>query len=86
MSAGNLTVFILIAFASGWMISVLFGAWWVPWRRMRVGRCPLCNSSPPLPQCPVCEGSFQYGPQFKGRVQQVWGRRYKAHEWARRVR
>lgn len=30
--------------------------------RLRRGYCPLCNSSPPRPGCPVCEGRREYGP------------------------
>lgn len=39
----------------------LRGSW-----RLRRGYCPLCNSSPPRPSCPVCEGRHDYGPLIGG--------------------
>lgn len=31
-------------------------------RRLKHGFCPGCYSSPPRPECPLCEGEVEYGP------------------------
>ncbi|SNS58970.1 hypothetical protein [Rhodococcoides kyotonense] len=77
---------LLVAFSVGWFASWVFGGTWVPWRRARVGQCPLCFSHPPLPECPVCEGDRRYGPAHRGKAQQIWLRRYRGQEWWRRIR
>lgn len=37
------------------------GRWRLAWRY-----CPACNSSPPRPGCPVCDGSYDYGAHASG--------------------
>jgi len=31
-------------------------------RRLKHGFCPGCHSSPPRPECPLCEGEHHYAP------------------------
>lgn len=40
--------------------------YWAGRWRLRHGFCPACNSSPPRPSCPVCEGSYEYGRHASG--------------------
>jgi hypothetical protein len=50
-------------------------AWWVRWRgwrRITRGLCPVCCSSPPRPDCPVCRGTFAYGPRIPAEVVTRW--------------
>lgn len=55
---------------------------WATAHRLRMlltyGWCPSCNSSPPLPECPVCRGSRQYGPRLHGLDRATWAARYIA--------
>lgn len=44
---------------------------------MEYGWCPLCNSSPPAVDCPVCGGSRAYGPDLGAVETARW-----AHNWA----
>ena len=55
--------------------------WWVRWRGfrwLRSGFCPACYSSPPLLDCPVCEGWAEYGPGLAGWRREVWRDRWAA--------
>lgn len=47
-------------------------------RRLRYGFCPLCNSSPPRPDCPVCEGDRLYGSLASAEKRAVWSERWEA--------
>jgi hypothetical protein len=40
--------------------------YWRGLHRLRWGCCPACNSSPPRPTCPVCQGSYDYGRHASG--------------------
>lgn len=54
---------------------------WLLWtlgnRRLRHGFCPGCYSSPPRPECPLCEGELQYGP-FDPETSRLLGTRWDA--------
>ncbi len=45
---------------------------------LRFGWCPLCNSSPPWLDCPVCEGSVFYGHELTDRRRAAWRARWDA--------
>lgn len=60
---------------TGWWFAVLMGIWTayllysfgglvnlMAMARLFRGYCPRCNSSPPVRECPVCQGSYDYGP------------------------
>ena len=47
-------------------------------RRLRYGFCPLCNSSPPNPDCPVCEGDYRYGHVLTEARRRLWRARWEA--------
>lgn len=56
------------------------GAWRLWWRY-----CPVCNSSPPRPSCPVCRGSYDYGAHASGNggplsdiQREIWRSRFRA--------
>ena len=36
------------------------------------GCCPVCKSSPPKPDCPVCHGTHKYGPKLTPDLQAEW--------------
>jgi hypothetical protein len=36
------------------------------------GWCPSCYSSPPLPCCPICHGSYLYGPNLPETLRSQW--------------
>lgn len=42
------------------------------WTRLRNDYCPMCFSSPPKPSCPVCLGSYRYGPSNDQERRQEW--------------
>lgn len=49
--------------------------WWVRIRGLywlKYGCCPCCNSSPPLPDCPICTGSRDYGHKLSGYHRNIW--------------
>ena len=48
------------------------------WNRLRRGYCPECNSSPPWPDCPICQGSYDYGPQISRAQRQQLHKRWVA--------
>lgn len=43
-----------------------FLRYWLGRYWLHYGCCPACNSSPPRPSCPVCEGSYDYGRHASG--------------------
>ena len=43
------------------------------------GCCPVCNSSPPRPDCYVCQGDYKYGPKMTRTRQEIWLRRFVAN-------
>ena len=45
-----------------------------PWRMLNLaqGYCPVCSSSPPDPDCPVCHGSYEYGPKLTPEMRAEW--------------
>lgn len=46
--------------------------------RIRAGFCPYCYSSPPQPDCPVCEGDQAYwGKNVDDYKRQLWKRRWQ---------
>lgn len=49
--------------------------WLLYWRgriRIRSGRCPFCNSSPPSLDCPICEGTPDYGKDLDDGEKYAW--------------
>lgn len=40
--------------------------YWAGRYRLAWRYCPACNSSPPRPECPVCQGSYEYGTHASG--------------------
>lgn len=44
--------------------------------RLRFGFCPMCDSSPPRQDCPVCLGSYEYGHQVSADKRREWWDRY----------
>lgn len=57
----------------------LLGLWRLVWNC-----CPVCNSSPPRPDCPVCEGTRFYGPLLTMQTKAIWSRRFEG--WLRAQR
>lgn len=51
----------------------------IGWWRLRYGFCPLCNSSPPRRDCPVCEGDPHYWREADAAKRAMWRERYRAH-------
>lgn len=49
------------------------------WWRLRHGYCPLCYSSPPPPDCPVCRGSREYGPLIGAKQRNILTARWHKH-------
>jgi hypothetical protein len=45
--------------------------------RLRYGCCPVCNSSPPEPICPICHGDYRYGPRMTTTRKELWRRRFR---------
>jgi hypothetical protein len=43
------------------------------------GCCPVCESSPPDSNCPVCYGTYEYGPKITPGVRAEWVRQF--HVW-----
>ena len=57
--------------------------WWVRLRgraRLRAGFCPACYSSPPLPDCPICRGTYDYGAAAPDWVVANWRDRWDARD------
>lgn len=51
--------------------------WLIYWRgrnRLRSGYCPECYSSPPDPDCPICDGWHRYGPGLPEYRRTQWRR------------
>ena len=48
------------------------GLWRLWWQL-----CPACDSSPPRPTCPICEGSYEYGHKAKDDDLIVWRSRWE---------
>jgi hypothetical protein len=46
------------------------------WWRLKFGYCPLCDSSPPRKDCPICIGSYEYGQDANDAVRGLWRERY----------
>jgi len=44
---------------------------------LSMGYCPLCNSSPPIDTCPVCMGSWLYGPGLVGARKALWALHFR---------
>jgi hypothetical protein len=40
--------------------------------RLKRGYCPVCYSSPPQSLCPVCQGSYSYGPNMTDARRDRW--------------
>lgn len=40
--------------------------------KIRQGYCPLCDSSPPEPNCLVCDGTGDYGSRIKEGTKELW--------------
>lgn len=59
--------------ATGW------STYWRGRRRLRFGWCPRCNSSPPRPDCDVCEGTYEYGPALTPARRLLWRARWEAY-------
>jgi hypothetical protein len=49
-----------------------------PFRMLRFhfGCCPICNSSPPEVNCPVCYGTYEYGPKLTSELRAEWLKRW----------
>lgn len=50
----------------------LFYIYWRGRLRLAQGFCPWCNSSPPDIDCPICYGSYDYGPPSDPRRLTEW--------------
>jgi hypothetical protein len=48
------------------------------WMNLRGGYCPLCDSSPPMPPCPICHGSRDYGPHISQTQRKLVQSRWRA--------
>jgi len=46
------------------------------WFRLAQGYCPVCSSSPPKPDCWVCQGSYEYGPKMTPGLLATWRQRF----------
>ncbi len=46
------------------------------WWRLKFGFCPMCDSSPPRNECPVCGGSYKYGHYLDKTGRKLWWDRY----------
>lgn len=45
-------------------------------RRIKRGYCPMCNSHPPNPVCPICEGNHNYAYNITDETKQLWTNRW----------
>lgn len=53
--------------------------WYIKWRGLYwllYGLCPWCYSSPPFSACPVCQGSYVYGPNISDRDRELWREKF----------
>jgi len=60
-------------------LRLVISYWWGRYRLYWL-TCPACNSSPPQPECFVCNGSRKYGPRLTSTRKQLWLNRWnEAH-------